>query len=74
MSCTKKSPHFQYPSPDQMPGYYTRNEPKRSSAGPSAVVDINIYREVDRNEKYWIKNAGERSILCISQIFILLVS
>ena len=30
--------------------------------------------EMDRNEKYWIKNARGRSNLCLSRIFILLES
>ena len=47
-----------------------RNEPKRS---PGVVVR-KFYWEMDRNEKYWIKNARGRSNLCLSRIFILLES
>ena len=47
-----------------------RNEPKRS---PGVVV-CKFYWEMDRNEKYWIKNARGRSNLCLSQAFIPLES
>ena len=47
-----------------------QNEPKRSSG----VVVCKFYWEMDRNEKYSIKNARGRSNLCLSQAFILLES
>ena len=40
---------------------------------PGVVVG-KFYWEMDRNEKYWIKNARGRSNLCLSRIFILLES
>ena len=41
---------------------------------PKHVVVFKFYWEMDRNEKYWIKNARGRSNLCLSRIFILLES
>ena len=38
------------------------------------VVVCKFYWEMDRNEKYWIKNARGRSNLCLIRIFILLGS
>ena len=40
----------------------------------AGVVVCKFYWEMDRNEKYWIKNARGRSNLCLSQAFILLES
>ena len=40
----------------------------------TGVVVCKFYWEMDRDEKYWIKNARGRSNLCLSRIFILLES
>ena len=70
LNCFKNLLFSSTPISDQMPGYQATNEPKRWTG----VVVCKFYCKMDRNEKYWIKNATGRSNLCLSRMFILLES